>query len=78
VCHASLNYKQSCLWMLCALTPAVYALPPLVNVPPPACRCLTAYDFGGLTTCLYTFWLHELCDHYLELIKPIVNDQVSL
>jgi hypothetical protein len=41
------------------------------------CRCLVAYDFGGLTTCLYSFWLFDLCDHYLELIKPVVNDKVS-
>eukprot|EP00611_Tribonema_gayanum_P008276 TRINITY_DN1778_c0_g1_i1.p2 TRINITY_DN1778_c0_g1~~TRINITY_DN1778_c0_g1_i1.p2 ORF type:complete len:454 (+),score=180.43 TRINITY_DN1778_c0_g1_i1:1946-3307(+) len=38
-------------------------------------RCFTSYDFGGLTTCLYQFWLYELCDHYLELIKPVVNDK---
>lgn len=37
-------------------------------------RCFAAYDFGTLTSALYTFWLHDLCDNYLELIKPVVND----
>jgi len=38
-------------------------------------RCFGDYDFSGATTSLYHFWLYELCDHYLELIKPVVNDK---
>lgn len=37
-------------------------------------RQLSEYNFGGLTTSIYNFWLYELCDIYLELIKPVVND----
>lgn len=31
------------------------------------------YEFGALTNALYTFWLYDLCDVYLELIKPVMN-----
>ena len=30
------------------------------------------YDFPLITTTLYNFWLYELCDVYLEYLKPIV------
>ena len=30
------------------------------------------YDFPLVTTALYNFWLYELCDVYLEYLKPIV------
>lgn len=30
------------------------------------------YDFPKVTTSIYSFWLYELCDVYLEAIKPIV------
>uniref|UniRef100_A0A7S1CA53 valine--tRNA ligase n=1 Tax=Bicosoecida sp. CB-2014 TaxID=1486930 RepID=A0A7S1CA53_9STRA len=33
-------------------------------------RALGAYEFGAASTAIYNFWLHELCDVYLELIKP--------
>uniref|UniRef100_A0A8C5KPG8 valine--tRNA ligase n=1 Tax=Jaculus jaculus TaxID=51337 RepID=A0A8C5KPG8_JACJA len=38
-----------------------------------------AYDFPAITTAQYSFWLYELCDLYLEGIKPILNgvDQVA-
>jgi len=29
------------------------------------------YDFPGITTAIYNFWLYELCDVYLEAIKPV-------
>jgi len=29
------------------------------------------YDFPGITTACYNFWLYELCDVYLECLKPI-------
>ena len=31
------------------------------------------YQFAEVTTAVYNFWLYELCDVYLELIKPIVK-----
>ncbi|XP_019342548.2 valine--tRNA ligase [Alligator mississippiensis] len=33
-----------------------------------------AYDFPGLTTAVYSFWLYELCDVYLELVKPVLAE----
>ncbi|XP_041371023.1 valine--tRNA ligase-like [Gigantopelta aegis] len=30
------------------------------------------YDFPTATTACYNFWLYELCDWYLEYLKPIV------
>jgi len=31
------------------------------------------YEFSDVTTAIYNFWLYDLCDVYLELIKPIVR-----
>ncbi|XP_063054552.1 valine--tRNA ligase isoform X4 [Engraulis encrasicolus] len=31
-----------------------------------------SYDFPAITTAIYNFWLYELCDVYLECIKPVV------
>ena len=31
------------------------------------------YQFAEVTTAVYNFWLYELCDVYLELIKPVVK-----
>uniref|UniRef100_A0A8C5BQ60 valine--tRNA ligase n=1 Tax=Gadus morhua TaxID=8049 RepID=A0A8C5BQ60_GADMO len=33
-----------------------------------------AYDFPGITTAIYSFWLYELCDVYLESVKPVFSD----
>ena len=30
------------------------------------------YNFPKATTALFNFWLYELCDVYLEVIKPVV------
>jgi valyl-tRNA synthetase len=30
------------------------------------------YDFPTVTTAIYNFWLYELCDVYLEYLKPIM------
>jgi len=35
---------------------------------------LNLYTFGLATTALHSFFLYDVCDVYLELIKPIVND----
>ncbi|CDJ47294.1 valyl-tRNA synthetase, putative [Eimeria brunetti] len=32
--------------------------------------CFEAYDFGDVANAIYNFWLYELCDVYLEAIKP--------
>ncbi|MEJ1271046.1 hypothetical protein NN561_001878 [Cricetulus griseus] len=39
-----------------------------------------AYDFPAITTAQYSFWLYELCDVYLECLKPVLNgaDQVAV
>merc|ERR1719449_426080 len=29
------------------------------------------YNFPSATTALYNFWLYELCDVYLEVLKPV-------
>ncbi|KAF0852931.1 Valine--tRNA ligase 1 [Andalucia godoyi] len=34
---------------------------------------LGEFDFGGATTLVYTFWLYELCDVYLESMKPVMR-----
>ena len=31
-----------------------------------------SYEFSDVTTQLYNFWLYELCDIYIECIKPIM------
>ncbi|XP_078502147.1 valine--tRNA ligase isoform X1 [Lissotriton helveticus] len=30
-----------------------------------------SYDFPTITTAIYNFWLYELCDVYLECLKPV-------
>ncbi|XP_016357213.1 valine--tRNA ligase-like isoform X1 [Sinocyclocheilus anshuiensis] len=32
-----------------------------------------AYDFPAITTAIYNFWLYELCDVYLESVKPVLS-----
>ncbi|KAJ8392935.1 hypothetical protein AAFF_G00071390 [Aldrovandia affinis] len=32
-----------------------------------------AYDFPAITTAIYNFWLYELCDVYLETVKPVLS-----
>ncbi|XP_069775606.1 valine--tRNA ligase isoform X2 [Narcine bancroftii] len=34
-------------------------------------RGFELYDFPGVTTAIYNFWLYELCDVYLECLKPV-------
>ena len=31
------------------------------------------YDFSQVTSSIYSFWLYELCDVYLESMKPVMN-----
>ncbi|CAG5125802.1 unnamed protein product, partial [Candidula unifasciata] len=34
---------------------------------------IEAFDFPICTTAIYNFWLYELCDWYLEYLKPVLN-----
>lgn len=45
----------------------VYSRPPRAHTP-------ILYRFGDATQVAYSFWLYDLCDTYLELIKPVVGD----
>lgn len=35
------------------------------------------YDFPNITTACYNFWLYELCDVYLEYLKPVLQSTES-
>lgn len=35
---------------------------------------LAEYNFGAVTSTIHSFFLYDVCDVYLELIKPVVND----
>ena len=48
-------------WILSRLSAAVKA----------ANNGFSSYNFPQTTTALYNFWLYELCDVYLEYLKPI-------
>ena len=37
--------------------------------------CLTNYKFGDAQQAAYSFWIDDLCDIYLELVKPVVYDK---
>jgi len=32
-----------------------------------------SYVFADASTAIYNFWLYDLCDNYLEMIKPVVH-----
>nr|DBA20552.1 TPA: hypothetical protein GDO54_017317 [Pyxicephalus adspersus] len=38
------------------------------------------YDFPGITTAVYNFWLYDLCDVYLECLKPVFagSDEIAI
>jgi valyl-tRNA synthetase len=38
---------------------------------------LTNYSFAAATTALHSFFLYDLCDVYLELVKPVFADSSS-
>ena len=31
------------------------------------------YDFASATSAIYSFWQYELCDVYIELVKPVMT-----
>ncbi|KAL9181914.1 hypothetical protein ACHAXT_012257 [Thalassiosira profunda] len=37
--------------------------------------CFGNYKFGDAQQASYSFWMNDLCDVYLELIKPVVYDK---
>lgn len=36
---------------------------------------VTVYEFGNATTSLYSFFLYDVCDFYLETVKNIMYDK---
>lgn len=36
-------------------------------------KCFECFEFGDVVSAIYNFWLYELCDFYLEAIKPRVQ-----
>lgn len=37
-------------------------------------NCFTNYKFGDAQSAAYAYWMNDVCDVYLELIKPVVYD----
>lgn len=37
--------------------------------------CFANYKFGDAQQAAYTFWMNDICDVFLELIKPVVYDK---
>lgn len=52
------------LWILSRLATAVDACN----------KGFAAFDFSAATTASYNFWLYDLCDVYLECVKPIFQN----
>ncbi|CAN0389372.1 unnamed protein product [Lampetra fluviatilis] len=50
-------------WVLSRLSAAVSACD----------AAFRSYDFPAITTAIYSFWLYELCDVYLECVKPLAG-----
>ena len=50
-------------WVLSRLQSAVQA----------ANENLASYDFGAAVMAMHNFWLHDLCDVYLEAVKPVMK-----
>ncbi|CAG8456642.1 4784_t:CDS:10 [Acaulospora morrowiae] len=41
-------------------------------------KALYERNFMNATTSVYSFWLYELCDVYIEVIKPIIDADISI
>ncbi|KAL1456591.1 hypothetical protein WDU94_001310 [Cyamophila willieti] len=41
-------------------------------------KAFAKYEFNTITTACYNLWLYELCDVYLECIKPVMGSEGSL
>jgi len=59
------NASLSDLWILSRLAEAVN----ITNVG------LETFNFAQATTAVYSFWLYDLCDVYLEMIKPVFTTE---
>ena len=35
---------------------------------------MLGYLFGAATSALHSFFLYDVCDYYLEVLKPIFSD----
>lgn len=51
-----------CRWIISRLNAAVTT----------TVTAMEAYDFSAATTALYAFWQYELCDVFIELMKPVM------
>ena len=38
-------------------------------------EAMEAYDFNAATTGVYAFWQYDLCDVFIELVKPVVQGE---
>jgi len=50
-------------WMLSRLNAALSAVD----------AAMEKYDFAAATTAIYAFWQYEVCDVYIELVKPVTS-----
>ncbi|CAG8502365.1 16095_t:CDS:10, partial [Acaulospora colombiana] len=41
-------------------------------------KALHERNFMNATTSVYSFWLYELCDVYIEVIKPIIDADIAI
>uniref|UniRef100_A0A061RC03 Valine--tRNA ligase, mitochondrial n=1 Tax=Tetraselmis sp. GSL018 TaxID=582737 RepID=A0A061RC03_9CHLO len=51
-----------CRWIISRLNAAVRA----------TAEAMEGYDFSGATTAIYSFWQYEVCDVFIELMKPVM------
>lgn len=49
----------------------MWILSKLSNVIETANKAFENYEFAAATQSCYTFWLYDLCDNYLECLKPV-------
>eukprot|EP00192_Tetraselmis_astigmatica_P024574 CAMPEP_0117679300 /NCGR_PEP_ID=MMETSP0804-20121206/17744_1 /TAXON_ID=1074897 /ORGANISM="Tetraselmis astigmatica, Strain CCMP880" /LENGTH=940 /DNA_ID=CAMNT_0005488719 /DNA_START=78 /DNA_END=2900 /DNA_ORIENTATION=- len=52
-----------CRWILSRLNAATQS----------TVSAMEAYDFSGATTAVYAFWQYEVCDVFIELMKPVMS-----
>lgn len=58
------QYPLSCQWILSRLNVAIQDV----------VKAMESYEFGDATKAIYSFWMDDLCDVFIELIKPIFHD----
>jgi valyl-tRNA synthetase len=66
VAPAVASFPLRARWMLSRLNAAVGTVD----------ACMEKYDFAGATTAIYAFWQYEVCDVYIELVKPVSSSTV--